>query len=84
MAVRTTHAGPDDRPYVAQEHDVPVSQPVQKARRTFDVREEEGHGPARQARDIDGAGLDLPLEPLFAELPVEESERDDPVLLGRP
>src|SRR2546425_8233275 len=83
VAVRTTHAGPDDRPYVAQEDDVPVSQPVQKARRTFDVREEEGHGPARQARDVDSARLDLSLEPLFAELPVEEPDRNDSVFLRR-
>src|SRR5207253_2177173 len=48
--------------------------PLEKARRALDVGEEECDRTARERPHVGAAG--------FAELAVEETERDDPVLLG--
>src|SRR5439155_26647923 len=83
VAVRVADGLPDERTDVAEQRRVPIAEPLRQARRPLDVGEEERHGPLRQHRDARRAGLDLALLALLAELPVEEAERNDVVLLRR-
>ena len=76
MTLGTPDARPHDRANVAQNTRVGVAELPQQAGRVLDIRQQEGHGPARQLADAGRARL--------AQLPVEEPERNDAVLLGRP
>src|SRR6266508_3290637 len=84
VATRAADARPDDRAHAAEDGRVAVAERLQEARRSLDVGEQERERAAWQARDVLRARLDLALQALLTELPVEEADRDDPVLLRRP
>ncbi len=75
VAAHPTDIAPDDRLHIAEKPSVGVLEPADQARRSFDIGEQEGDRPSRQARDVHGVRLEHPLLPLFAQLPIEEPER---------
>ena len=84
MAARLLHARPDQGAHVAKDLRVAVAQRAQQLGRSFDVGHQERHRAAGQARHIRRRPPGLRLQPLVAELAVEEPDRHDAVpLRGR-
>ena len=81
MAGGTTDDRADERPDVAEEVHIPVAETLEKLGRALDIGQQEGDGSAWQAREVNRARLELPLEALLPKLTVEETERHDAVSL---
>src|SRR5439155_24217541 len=79
VAAGVAHARADETAHITQHPCVSVAEPLEEARRTLDVGEQERHRAARPALPARGRSALA----LFTQLAVEEPERDDAVLLRR-
>jgi hypothetical protein len=66
-ATGPVRAAPEDRAHVGQHRGVPIAEPVEEARRAFDIGQEKGHTPGRQGSHLAGLGFDLASKPLVLD-----------------
>ena len=64
---RPTHGQSDHGAHVGEKGGIAIAQPLEKARRPFDVGEEERHVPGGQGSRFARLGIDLATEPLVLD-----------------